>query len=333
MSARPLVSVVFSFRNEADNLPALVERLHTMFAAEPVEYELLFVNDASADRSVEVLTGLRQTNARIKIINMSRRFGVAECARAGMTYARGDAVIYMDTDLQDPPEVIPKLLAAWRQGADVVHTVRSRREGENRLKTWLVGRAYRLIRFGATIDLPVEAGDFKLLSRRAVAHLLSLGESDPYLRGLVVWLGFKQAQVPYVREGRHRGRTHFPFFSRNPWKTVIVGLTSFSFGPIYASGALAVVGLIASVVMLAVAAWLGLQGHTSATALALVGLATFFWATLLGAVSVVGLYVARVYKDVRGRPQYIVASTEGVDPGVDRPTSESRTARLPDPPR
>jgi dolichol-phosphate mannosyltransferase len=322
--ARPLVSVVFSFRNEAENLPVLIGRLATMFAAEPVEYELLFVNDASTDRSIEILLSQRASNPRIKIVNMSRRFGVAECARAGMTYARGDAVVYMDTDLQDPPEIIPKLLAAWRNGAEVVHTVRTRREGENALKTWLVGRAYRIIRLGATIELPVEAGDFKLLSRRAVNHLLSLRESDPYLRGLVVWLGFTQVEVPYVREGRHRGRTHFPLFSRNPWKTVFVGLTSFSFGPIYASGILAAVGMVAAVVTLAAALWLSLDGNAQARTMALVGLATFFWATLLGAVSLVGLYITRIYKDVRGRPQYIVASTVGVDEnhvstsGVDR---------------
>jgi dolichol-phosphate mannosyltransferase len=322
--ARPLVSVVFSFRNEAENLPVLVSRLATMFAAEPVDYELLFVNDASSDASIEVLTGLRAANPRVKIVNMSRRFGVAECARAGMSYARGDAVVYMDTDLQDPPEVIPQLLKAWRQGAEIVHTVRTRREGENKLKTWLVGRAYRLIRFGATIELPVEAGDFKLLSRRAVDHLLTLRESDPYLRGLVVWLGFTQAQVPYVRSGRHGGRTHFPFFSRNPWKTAIVGLTSFSFGPIYACGTLALIGLIASLLLIGATAWLGLQGNPDAHHLGVIGLVTFFWATLLGAISLVGLYVVRIYKDVRGRPQYIVASTVGVEEklvstsGVDR---------------
>src|SRR5262245_15313150 len=311
--ARPLVSVVFSFRNEAENLPILISRLATMFAAEPVEYELISVNDASTDRSLEVLTRLRATNPRVKIVNMSRRFGVSECARAGMSYARGDAVVYMDTDLQDPPELIPQLLNAWRQGADVVHTVRTRRDGENKLKTWLVGRAYRIIRFGATIELPVEAGDFKLLSRRAVDHLLSLRESDPYLRGLVVWLGFKQVEVPYVRSGRHEGRTHFPFFSRNPWKTVMVGLTSFSFGPLYACGALAALGLVASLVVLAVAAWFAYDGNVHAAHTGIIGLVTFFWATLLGAVSLVGLYVIRIYKDVRGRPQYIVASTLGID--------------------
>jgi len=309
---RPLVSVVFSFRNEAETLPALVARVAAVLGAEPIDYELIFVNDASTDASMAMLVGLRAANPRIKIVNMSRRFGVAECARAGMAFARGDAVIYMDADLQDPPEVLPALLAAWRRGAEIVHTVRTRREGESPLKTWLVGRAYRLIRLGATIDLPVEAGDFKLLSRRAVDHLLALRESDPYLRGLVVWIGFTQAYVPYVRGGRHGGRTHFPFFSRNPWKTAIVGLTSFSFGPIYLCGALALAGLVASVLTLGYGAWLIGDESGSASTFGLWGLALFCWAALLGAVSIVGLYVARVYKDVRGRPQYIVASTVGL---------------------
>jgi len=311
--AGPLVSVVLSFRNEAENLPVLIARLTAMFAAEPVAYELLFVNDASTDGSVEILTRLRAADPRIKIITMSRRFGVAECARAGFAYARGQAVIYMDCDLQDPPEVIPRLLAAWREGAEVVHTVRSRREGESRLKVWLVARAYRLIRFGATIELPVDAGDFKLLSRRAVEHVLALTESDPYLRGQVVWIGFKQVAISYVREGRHGGRTHFPFFSRNPWKTFLVGLTSFSFGPIYAIALLAGLGLVASVTTAVAAFWMRTQADPSATVAGWVALATFFWATLLGALAVVGLYVLRAYKDIRRRPPYIVASTVGIE--------------------
>ena len=131
---RPLISVVLSFRNEADNLSELVSRLDRMFAARPVRYELIFVNDASTDASLDVLLRERGSNPRVKILNMSRRFGVAECLRAGMAASSGDAVVYMDTDLQDPPEVIPALLDAWQQGAAVVHTVRTRRRGEHRLK-------------------------------------------------------------------------------------------------------------------------------------------------------------------------------------------------------
>jgi polyisoprenyl-phosphate glycosyltransferase len=212
----PLVSVVLSFRNEAENIPTLISRLAAVFVSCDAEYELLFVNDASTDQSMSVLMAERERNARVKILNLSRRFGVAEGVMAGMAWAGGDAVIYMDVDLQDPPELIPLLLERWRGGADVVHTVRTNRRGESALRVKATRLAYRLIQYGSTIDLPVDAGDFKLLSRRAVNHLLGLRESDPYLRGLVAWLGFNQVVVPYERAARHAGETRFPFFSRNP---------------------------------------------------------------------------------------------------------------------
>lgn len=313
-SSRPLVSVVLSFRNEEANIPALVERLDAALGAEPVDYELVFVNDASTDASLATLIRLRQSNPRIKVLNMSRRFGVGECVRAGMAAAAGGAVIYMDADLQDPPEVIPALLERWRNGAAIVHTVRTRRRGENALKMLATRLAYRLIQAGSSIELPVNAGDFKLLSRQAVAHLLALPESDPYLRGLVVWLGFNQAFVPYEREARHAGSTHFPFFSRNPWKTFALGMTSFSFLPVYATLALAAAGVLAAVVLAAAATLQQIRSNGQFTWLWLVALTTFFWATLMGAVAIAGLYVIRVYKDVRGRPQYIVESSVGFSP-------------------
>jgi hypothetical protein len=179
-----------------------------------------------------------------------------------------------------------------------VHTVRTQRHGEHPLKMAATRLAYRLIQFGSSIELPVDAGDFKLLSRAAVDYLLRLRESDPYLRGLVVWLGFNQVCIPYERDSRHAGSTHFPFFSRNPWKTFTTGLTSFSFMPVYVCFALAAAGLV-------VAAVLALAGATLFAAL------TFFWATTIGAIAVVGTYLIRVYKDVRGRPPYIIESVIG----------------------
>jgi glycosyltransferase involved in cell wall biosynthesis len=295
---RPLISVVLSFRNEADNIPTLIQRLETMFAGENVEYEVIYVNDASTDASLSLLLAARQRNPRVTIVNLSRRFGVAEGVIAGMATSRGDAVVYMDADLQDPPEVIPRLLERWRQGADVVHTVRTHRRGENPLKMAATRLAYRLIQFGSSIELPVDAGDFKLLSRAAVEHLLRLRESDPYLRGLVVWLGFNQVCIPYERDSRHAGRTHFPFFSRNPWKTFTTGLTSFSFMPIYVCFAVAASGLVAALLM-------AVAGAPFMAAL------TFFWATTIGAIAVMGTYLIRVYKDVRGRPPYIIESVIG----------------------
>jgi dolichol-phosphate mannosyltransferase len=295
-----LVSVVLSFRNEAENIPTLVSRLGSMFAGQDVEYELVFVNDDSTDSSLATLLQERERNSRVRIVNMSRRFGVAEGVLAGMAASRGDAVIYMDADLQDPPEVIPALLDRWRKGADVVHTVRTHRRGEHPLKMLATRWAYRVIQLGSAIELPVDAGDFKLLSRAAVDRLLQIRESDPYLRGLVVWLGFTQVFVPYERDARHAGRTHFPFFSKNPWKTFCIGMTSFSFLPIYACWILAGAGLVGSFLLL-------LTSGPFMAALA------FFWATTLAAVGGVGLYVIRIYKDVRGRPPYIVKSIIGND--------------------
>lgn len=298
--AQPLVSVVLSFRNEAENIPTLVSRLDKMFAGQPVRYELLFVNDDSTDSSLKLLLSERERNPRVKILNMSRRFGVAESVLAGMAASRGDAVIYMDADLQDPPEVIPTLLDRWRQAADVVHTVRTQRRGESALKMLATRMAYRVIQSGSAIELPVDAGDFKLLSRAAVDQLLRLRESDPYLRGLVVWLGFNQVFVPYERDARHAGRTHFPFFSKNPWKTFVIGMTSFSFLPIYVCFGLAAAGLAASILLLLFAG-------------PLFAALTFFWATTLAAIGGIGIFLIRIYKDVRGRPPYIVKSTIGVD--------------------
>ena len=312
-AAGPLISIVFSFRNEAANIPELVARIDKVFATQPEDYELIFVNDQSSDDSVKVLLEQRRCNARIKIVNMSRRFGVSECVRAGMAKAMGEATIYMDADLQDPPEVIPHLLERWREGAQVVHTVRVRRDGESHIKMWLTKQAYRAIRAGSTITLPIEAGDFKLLSRNAVSHLLQLRETDPYLRGLVVWIGFSQVAVPYERAPRHAGDTHFPLFSRNPWKTLIAGLTSFSFTPIYVCGILAVAGFCAAVLALVGAVVAALLRPSAATGIAIVGFALFLWATMLGAISAVGVYVIRIYKDVRGRPQYIIESSVGFE--------------------
>jgi glycosyltransferase involved in cell wall biosynthesis len=309
---QPLVSVVFSFRNERQNIPTLIARLDTMFTRIAVDYELLFVNDASNDGSLEALVEARTTNLRVKVINMSRRFGVSECARAGMAAASGDATIIMDADLQDPPEVIPQLIEKWRAGADVVHTVRTRRHGESALKMMMTRLAYRIIHMGSSIELPVDAGDFKLLSRAALNHLLALNESDPYIRGLVVWIGFQQAVVPYERDARHAGRTHFPFFSRNPWKTFAMGLTSFSFMPIFVTIALALFASAAAVLIALFVLWRELVDREVSLLPALLAALTMFWATTLAAIAAVGVYVIRIYKDVRNRPQYIVASTIGL---------------------
>ena len=217
------------------------------------------------------------------------------------------------------------MLSQWRRGADVVHTIRLRRNGESAIKLFLTGLAYRIIRGLARIDLPIEAGDFKLLSRRAAEHLLLLPESDPYLRGLAAWVGFSQAFVPYVRAPRLHGSSHFSPFNYYPWKTLISGVTSFSFAPIYVIGFAGVLGLLVSLLAgLSIMAY-GLTVDWP-SGLILLGVACLLmWSTVMLAIGTIGLYVSRIYKDTRGRPRFIVrdaigreiSTTPGPTPGAD----------------
>jgi polyisoprenyl-phosphate glycosyltransferase len=312
-SGRVLVSVVLSFRNEAETIRPMIKRLDAALSGEHAEYEIIYVNDASTDASLSVLLDERSRNPRVKVLNLSRRFGVAEGVLAGMAAVNGDIVVYMDADLQDPPELIPVMLAKWRAGADVVHTIRTKRHGEHPLKMWATRMGYRAIQFGSTVELPVNAGDFKLLSRHVAEHLLTLRESDPYLRGLIAWIGFNQTFIAYEREARHSGQTHFPFFSRGPWKAFLVGFSSFSFLPVYVSGIMAMAGLLVSLVLAATGAALMLNGSPNGTAWLIAGAIGLLWASAVGSVAAIGLYVVRIYNDVRRRPSFIVASAIGLE--------------------
>jgi dolichol-phosphate mannosyltransferase len=312
-SGRVFVSVVLSFRNEADTIRTMITRLDAALSGEHADYEIIYVNDASTDESLNILLDERSRNPRVKVLNLSRRFGVAEGVLAGMAAVNGNIVVYMDADLQDPPELIPAMLAKWRAGADVVHTIRTKRHGEHPLKMWATRMGYRAIQFGSTVELPVNAGDFKLLSRHVVEHLLTLRESDPYLRGLIAWIGFNQTFITYERAARHAGRTHFPFFSRGPWKAFLVGFSSFSFLPVYVTGVMAAAGLVLSLGLLAAGAALMLTGSEAARMLLIAGAIGLLWASAVGSVAAVGLYVVRIYNDVRRRPPFIVASAIGLE--------------------
>ena len=307
--------MILSFRNEAEVLPELLRRLQKSLRPLPIRYELIFVNDTSTDNSLKILLKARETDQYIKILNMSRRWGVSECTLAGIAHSSGDAVIMMDSDLQDPPELLPELIQKWQQGAEVVNTIRRSRSGEPVLKMFITRCAYRLIRMASSIDLPVDAGDFKLLSRRAVDQLVKLQhESQPYLRGLVRWVGFNQAEVAYDRQPRIAGTTHYSLLrSLNPLRTFISGLISFSVLPLYA------ITLLALVMMFIVACgWLyaiianmfGCPVYCCSISL--------LWPLTLGAIQIfclgiIGIYLGRIYNIVLARPNYIVAERIGFD--------------------
>ena len=224
-----LVSLVFSFRNEEDVLDELIRRVVVTLDDIEYNYGLVFVNDDSSDRSLEILNSHRTTNPNIKIINMSRRFGVSPCIMAGLRFSRGDIVIYMDADLQDPPELIPQMITLFRNGADVVNTVRVLRRGESKTKMLLTRIAYRLINRVSDIELLENAGDFKLLSRRVVDEVIKLNEYQPYTRGLISWVGFRQEVITYERDARFGGNSKFSLLrSAGTLNEFINGFTAFS---------------------------------------------------------------------------------------------------------
>lgn len=312
-----LVSIILSFRNEEDNLPELIRRLALMAESQPEGFEFIFVNDGSTDRSRAILVEARAQDPRVKFLTTARRAGPSEGVLAGLAAASGDAMIYMDCDLQDPPELLPELIRNWKSGHDVVHTRRTVRLGEDPLRMWLTRRAYEVINWTSRGQMPIESGDFKLLSRRAAQAMLSFREHDPYLRGLAVWMGFSQTFVDYERQPRHCGESKFSGLHRNAVKTMVAGITSFSFLPIYlvtwaGFGGLAVAGLLVLAGLIALAAGAAAAGWL------FTALAFFLWGSLMLAIGSTGLYVIRIYKDVRGRPRWVIAEAEGLDIAPDR---------------
>jgi len=314
------ISVVLSFYNEYAVLPELLLRLRKVFAQLIKEnavgsYELIFVNDNSKDDSEKHLRS-ELAKGDIVLINMSRNFGVSECVLAGMAYAGGDAVIYMDADLQDPPEVIPRLIDAWQKDPEieVVYTTRTHRKGEHWLKLLITKIGYRLINAISDIELPVDSGDFKLLSRRVVDHLLQMKEDKPYIRGLVSWIGFKQFQVFYERSARFDGgkNTKMPVFSKRViYYWLDRALISFSDAPLklmlLLGFALSAISLLYIIVILV---------------LKVMNLAVPGWAALMSAVLLlgggqmmmlgfVGLYVGAIFRESKRRPRYIIKEVVG----------------------
>jgi polyisoprenyl-phosphate glycosyltransferase len=313
----PFVSVVLSFFNEERVIPELLRRLRAVLRAEVSAggasgYELVFVNDSSTDGSETMLRGEVEAGD-VVLLNMSRNFGVSECVYAGLAQARGDAVVYMDADLQDPPEVITELLHVWRTDveAEVVYTTRRQRAGEHPLKLLLTGAGYRFINRIAEIDLPLDSGDFKLLSRRVVEELLRIEEKRPYMRGLVSWVGFKQVPVLYDREARFDGRenTKYPVLSRR----VIYGyldraLISFSDAPLKAALFTGLTVCVLAAIYLVVVLFQKIMGWHEPGWPAIMATVLLLGGMQLLMLGFIGLYIGNIFVQVKSRPNYILKS-------------------------
>ena len=303
--ARPELSLVIPIYNEEEVLPTLDQRLKTLLGRLGMDAEVIFVDDGSKDRSLSYLRDLAGRDGRYRIISFSRNFGHQRAISAGMDKSRGHAVVVMDADLQDPPEVIQEMIGKWREGYDVVYGRRRSRKGESFFKLVTAKLFYRLFAALIPIEVPLDTGDFRLMSRRVVTAMRSLRESHRFVRGLVAWVGFKQTAVEYDRSARVAGETKYPL--RKMIAFALDGIASFSIQPLrFATYVGALVG-IASVLygLVAIASYLmgaTVQGWTTT-----VVLVSFLFSVQFFMIGVLGEYVGRIYEQVKKRPLYVVA--------------------------
>jgi glycosyltransferase involved in cell wall biosynthesis len=306
-----LLSVVAPVFNEEDGVRTFCER--TTSALTGLPFEIVIVNDGSTDGTATILEELAAADDRIRVVSLSRNFGHQTALTAGLEHATGDAVVMIDADLQDPPELIPDLVDWWRKGSDVVVAVREEREGETRLKLMTAHWFYRLLGRVAQIDVEQNAGDFRLLSRRALDALLAMPERNRYIRGMTAWVGFTHTSVHYRRAARHAGETKFSFFKMLRFSFDAVA--AFSYVPLQLATVFGFVFAGLAFIGIPVAIGFRIAGEfvpgitTTVIAVLLLG------GIQLMAIGVIGEYLARVYDEVKRRPLYVVESKRNFDAG------------------
>lgn len=312
------LSLVIPFFNEEQVLPITLERLRSVLAGIDCDYEILFINDGSRDRSSEFILAECVTDRRIKLINFSRNFGHQAAVTAGIDFASGDAIVIMDSDLQDPPELLPRMVALYREGYDVVSPQRVCRNTDRWFKRKTAGLFYAVIRRMSDVPIPEEVGDFRLLSRSAALAIRQLREQHRFMRGIVAWLGLKEAFVPFERQARAAGETKYPL-----WKMVRfswTAITSFSAVPLRATSTLGLLCVVVAFAYLVYALVMALvlrrtvSGWTS-----IVFLQCFFFGATLICIGLIGEYVARIYEEVKLRPLYVVNEAVNVQHSATSP--------------
>lgn len=311
-----MVSLVVPVFNESEVIRAFYERATKALAAlDGLSYELVFVDDGSRDDSYQQLAAFAAADPHVRVLKFSRNFGHQIAITAGIDHARGDCVVIIDSDLQDPPEVVADMVAAWRRGFDVVYGVRSDRAGETRIKLVTASAFYKLLGRLTNIHIPANVGDFRLISRRVVEQLKQLREKDRFVRGLVSWVGFKQTGVTYHRDARYAGETKYPF--RRMLKFSFDGITSFSTVPLKLAtwtGGIAAVLAVLYLISVFVQKLLGYTVEGWATIMVAV---LFLGSVQLLCLGILGEYLGRIFNEVKPRPMYVIE--EIVSSGSDTP--------------
>ncbi|MBE3066970.1 MAG: glycosyltransferase family 2 protein [Chloroflexi bacterium] len=298
-------SIVAPIFNELDNLPELYRRVREVMSATRGTWELVLVDDGSTDGSTERILQLAKEDEHVRPVIFARNFGHQVAITAGWDYARGEAVVIIDADLQDPPEAIPDLIAKWREGYEVVYAVRAEREGETWFKKTTAALFYRIVHRITDVKIPVDTGDFRLMDRKVVDVLKTMRERHRFPRGMSAWVGFRQIGVPYKRAARHAGVTKYPF--KNMLKLALNAITGFSYFPLqlatyfgFAAAGLAIIAIPVVIIM-------RLVGHGTFLGQATTLIAVLFLGGVqLISLGVLGEYLGRIYDEVKGRPLYIV---------------------------
>lgn len=302
---RQLLSVVVPVFNESAGLSAFHTRTTQVLDALDIDAEIIYVDDGSTDDSVPAVQMLARGDPRVCLIELSRNFGKEIAMTAGLDYAAGDAVVVIDADLQDPPELIARMVEQWRNGHDVVYATRTGRDGESRLRTISAGMFYRLIGMVSNLEIPRDTGDFRLLSRRAVNSLNSLREQHRFMKGLFAWIGFSQKAIYFQRQPRHFGRSKFSI-----WRLIDLafeGLTSFTTAPLRVA---TLIGLIVATLSLLYGGWIvtktvihddPVPGYPS-----LMSVVLFLGGMQMVFVGLLGEYIARIFNETKNRPLYLI---------------------------
>jgi glycosyltransferase involved in cell wall biosynthesis len=313
MTEYPRYSIIAPCFNEESVLPELHRRIQEVMDQTGEPWELVLINDGSRDRTPELMRELHAADPRVKVLDFARNFGHQIAVTAGLDYAQGEAVVIIDSDLQDPPELILEMIDRWKESYEVVYAVRTKRKGETWFKEFTAKLFYRIIYRITDVDIPLDTGDFRLMDRKVVDAMNRMRERNRFIRGMTSWVGFRQTGVTYVREERYAGETHYPF--RKMFKFALDAITSFSYAPLQMATYLGftIAGLSAIAALLVVFARL-FMGTTpfygQATTLVTV---LFLGGVQLITLGIIGEYLGRIYDEVKGRPLYLLREALGFD--------------------
>jgi polyisoprenyl-phosphate glycosyltransferase len=302
---KELISIVVPMYFEEEVAQECYNRLLSVMRKNDINYEFIFVNDGSTDRTLDILTEIAEADKNTKIINFARNFGHQNAVTAGIDYALGDAIVVIDADLQDPPEVIPELIAKWQEGYDVVYAKRKKRKGETFFKLITARYFYKFLNYMSDIDIPKDTGDFRILDRKVADVFKQMTERNRFVRGMVSWIGFKQTFIEYERDERFAGETKYPL--KKMIKFASDGIIAFSTKPLRIVMTVGIISMFISVLVLIYSLIVKFTGENIQPGWTSIMVAiTFFSGIQLLGLGVVGQYIARIYDESKNRPIYIV---------------------------